>query len=259
MKKLSGKTALVALVLFAISSCNKDDKNQNTPTNEGIEVTLAAGDSSAVISKIESFRHHAGNPINTVSSADTGRREINWDGVPADFINNNTFPANFFNPIEASAPDGRKRGLVYIPANALLRVSDNSFSDVDSSNSSQFKTFSKNKLFSPAGTNITELQFKVPGTDKAAYVKSFGVVFVDVDNPYATIVEAYEGSMLVAVAKAMPSDKNFSFTGLHSHEFKITRIRITSGNAFLNSRIPDNDTNDIVVMDDLIYSEPKAL
>lgn len=259
MKNLIKQTVCIALLGLSLSACDKDEEYQAPVGEQDVEITLTAGDSSAVIGKINQFRGHTGNPVNTTPMASAGRREINWDGVPAEFVSPLLFPANFFNSTDAAAPDGRKRGLVYVPANAGLLVSDKNFQEVDAAYKGQFNAFSKSKIFSAKGTTITEIKFLVPGTNTAAYVTSFGLVFSDVDNADATIVEIYEGDKLIGRSKAQVADKKFSFVGLHTHSAKITRVKITSGNTVLAPGVTDGKSKDIVVMDDFIYSEPKAL
>ncbi|GAA4323954.1 hypothetical protein GCM10023149_25250 [Mucilaginibacter gynuensis] len=242
-----------------LAGCDKDDNQTPVTTpEEDLEITQAAGDSATIITKLNAFREHAGSPVNTTPGATKGRREINWDAVPAEVTNTNTFPADFFNTIDPAAAAGRKRGLLYIPANATLRVSDNNFADIDPAFATQFKAFSKAKTFSPSGTNISEIKFQLAGQAKDAYISSFGIVFLDVDNAQATIVEAYEGNKLIGKATATPSDKKYSFVGIHFHKSKITRVKITSGNTALKTGVTDGATQDVVVIDDLIYDEPKA-
>ena len=63
-----------------------------------------------ITAAIGAFRDALGtlNP-NLPGSFGSGRREINWDGVPAQFTNVDNFPADFFNQ---SVP-GRARGAAF--------------------------------------------------------------------------------------------------------------------------------------------------
>ncbi|MBT2560236.1 hypothetical protein J7E50_03240 [Pedobacter sp. ISL-68] len=260
MKNFLKQTMGLALLTWTLTSCDKNGEHQPTFENRDVEVTVASGDSSAIISKVNQFRNHAGLTLNTFPDGSVnGRREINWDGVPADFISPRLFPANFFNNIDPAAPDGRKRGLVYTPNEATLLISDNSFSEIDTAFKRQFAQFSKNKLFSPKGTTTSEIRFMVPGTNTPAYVTSFGLIFSDVDNSDATVVAIYDGIKLIGIAKAQAADKKFSFVGLHTHKSRITRIKIISGNSVLAAGVRDGASNDMVVIDDLIYNEPVAI
>ncbi|MCR8557343.1 hypothetical protein KXD93_06805 [Mucilaginibacter sp. BJC16-A38] len=256
MKINFNQLPLLALACLAFNGCSKNDDGYQIPP-QALEITAIAGDSSAIIGKLNAFRQQAGSQLNTVPGASSGRREINWDGIPANLANTNTFPVDFFGATDKTLPDTRKRGLIFTPANAALRVSDNNFADIDPAYSSQFSAFSKNKIFSSVGSNVTEFKFQVPGTDKPAYVSSFGLVFTDVDNADATTVEIYEGDRLIGKFKAPAADKKFSFVGLHTSA-KITRVKITSGNKAITAGVTDNANTDLVAMDDFIYSEPKA-
>jgi hypothetical protein len=260
MKNLLKQTLGISLLALTLSSCDKNEDQQPTFQNRNVEVTVAAGDSIAIISKVNEFRNHAGSTLNTFPRGSVnGRREINWDGVPADFISPRLFPSSFFNSTDPAAPDGRKRGLVYSPNDAALLVSDKGFSEVDTAMKRQFAQFSKNKLFSPKGTTTSEIRFMVPGTNIPAFVTSFGLIFSDVDNAEATVVAVYDGIKLIGIAKAQTADKKFSFVGLHTHSSKITRVKIISGNTVLAAGIQEGVMNDIVVMDDFIYNEPVEL
>ncbi len=73
-----------------------------------------AGD---ILDSVQAFRNVVGtlNP-NTAGSVGSGRREINWDGVPAAFSAPNNLPANFFN---VNSP----RGVVFSTPGTGFQVS----------------------------------------------------------------------------------------------------------------------------------------
>src|SRR5204862_4714067 len=66
------------------------------------------GDSVSIAAKLTEFRAALGGGLNAPNSppADSGRREINWDGVPAALTDVDTFPAGFFT-------SNTKRGAIY--------------------------------------------------------------------------------------------------------------------------------------------------
>ena len=81
-------------------------------------VSSASGDNPAAISStVDAYRASLGalNP-NTAGSVGSGRREINWDGVPNAFSAPNNLPANFFN---VNSP----RGAVFATPGSGFQVS----------------------------------------------------------------------------------------------------------------------------------------
>ena len=137
-----------------------------------------------------------------------------------------------------------------------------------------FKAFSLSRLFSAIGSNITEVDFFVPGGGNIpATVTSFGAVFTDVDQPdgsgpgkkkgnreASTLMEYFDahGKLLFSsFVPASPGDGSFSFFGIVFEDARIARVRITTGDVAPG---PDDDRkNDIVMMDDFIYGEPQPL
>jgi len=264
MKKFPFLLAMLVAVTFVVS-CDKDDDNDydvpTPPPPPQIKATVvsAAGDLTAALTQ---FRGILGDSLNTTPNKTSGRREVNWDGVPANIANTNNFPADFFNVTDPQANGGRKRGLVYTNAGASFRVDSSSFSQIDGSYSSEFKPFSGNKLFATANSNITEIAFKVPGTNTDATTKGFGLIFSDVDDANSTTLEFFNGTKSLGVYKApVRKDANgFSFLGVFFPDEKITKVKITAGNAALAAGTKDisvaGGTKDLVVMDDFFYAEP---
>jgi hypothetical protein len=137
-----------------------------------------------------------------------------------------------------------------------------------------FETFSPERLFSPIGSNITEVHFFVPGGGNvSATTNGFGAVFTDVDAPdgsgpskkrgnrgASTLIEYFgvDGGLLFSsFVPASPGDGSLSFFGIVFDDARIARVRITSGEVAPG---PNDDNNhDIVVMDDFIYGEPQLI
>ncbi|HEX2608255.1 MAG TPA: hypothetical protein VHK91_12790 [Flavisolibacter sp.] len=225
---------------------------------------IASGDSAAIVSKINEFRLLAGNPLNTAPGATNGRREVNWDGVPAAFTNNNSYPFDFFGSADPALGNGRKRGLILNANGSQFRVDSSRFEQIDPSYPTQFEAFSKSRLFVNTSSPVTEVSFKVPGGSEAAYVQGFGLIFSDVDDATSTTVQFYNGDKSLGLFKAPVRSGNgsFSFLGVGFPEEKVTRIKITSGNGVLAAGVKDisnGGSKDLVVMDDFIYDEPRKL
>jgi len=223
-------------------------------------VTSASGaDTAAIQASVDAFRSSLGtlNP-NTAGSVGSGRREINWDGVPDARAAPNALPADFFN---VNSP----RGVVFSTPGTGFQVSANAgvapvrFGNIDAAYPSQFATFSPQRLFAALGSTITDVDFFVPGSTTAATSSAFGAVFTDVDLANATTLQFFEangaslGSFAVAAATG---DATLSFLGVRFDEgVTFGRVRITSGNAALTS---GPGAGDVVAMDDFIYAEPIA-
>lgn len=252
--------ALVASIILA--SCNKDD-NYTPPPPPKPQATVVSG-AGDITTQLAQFRSILGDSLNTTPGKTSGRREINWDGVPANLTNSNNFPFDFFNSTDPAVGNGRKRGLVYANTGTSFRVDSTDFSEIDPSYAGQFDAFSQKKTFAYLGTNITEVNFKVAGTNTDAFVQGFGLIFSDVDIANSTTLEFFNGNTSLGVFQApvRVGASSFSFLGVHFPNDKVTRVRITAGNGVLNAGVKDvseNGTKDLVVMDDFFYSEPKAI
>jgi len=223
----------------------------------------ASGASPADIqATVDDFRDFLGalNP-NVAGSFPDGRREINWDGVPDAFADPNNFPANFFN---SNSP----RGVVFFTPGTGFQVSADSenptntpvrFGSIHPVFPQLFSTFSPQRLFTALDSNITETLFFVPGTPTGATVDGFGAVFTDVNSDDSTKIEYFDvnGALLFS-RNVLPGSTNrgslsFLGVGFDAGE-RVFLVRITSGN-----RILKTPARDVVVMDDFIYGEPRAL
>ena len=253
MKKL----ALVAVFALVLSS----SMTQAAPV-----VFEASGASPADIQgAVDGFRTFLGalNP-NVAGSFPSGRREINWDGVPDAFSAPNNLPANFFN---ANSP----RGAVFFTQGTGFQVSaDNDnptntpplFGNLNRVFQALFSTFSPQRLFTALGSNITETLFFVPGSSTGATVSGFGSVFTDVNRSDSTVIEYFDvaGRLLfrrnVLSGGARRGSLSFLGVGFDAGE-RVFLVRITSGSTIENHGL-SVPASDLVVMDDFIYGEPQA-
>ncbi len=262
MKKF--RTGISALLILATAvSCNKE-KTEDPAVQKGT-VFSAYGDSTAISAKLAEFRTQLGSTLNSAPGAAGGRREINWDAVPASFTNNNNFPLDFFGQSDPTLPNGRKRGFIIENNSSSFRVDSTGFADIVSSYGSQFQNFSPKRLFMSVGSNETVAVFSVPGTTTQASIKGFGVIFSDVDNANSTMIEFFNGVESLGVYKAPASGqaaKGFSFLGVYFPNDKVTKVKITSGHSTLaagTADISSGGTVDVVTMDDFLYDEPQAI
>jgi hypothetical protein len=248
MKKLF---SLLILVVFA-ASCDKD--NDDKP--EAVVVT-GSGD---VTAKVDQFRSMLG-ALNTTPGQTAGRREIDWDGVP-DTYTTQKLPSDFFNPTAPGSPVGLQRGFRYADPTDV-RISNTVFSDLDATNGTQFVAFSGNKTFSAVNNVLWDIFFEVPGATVQAGVRGFGAIFLDVDEANSTTIEYFSGNRSLGVFNVpVRSTSSYSFLGVYFPNEKVTRIRIKQGNAVVATDVKDisaGGNKDLVIMDDFMYDEPKAL
>jgi hypothetical protein len=198
-----------------------------------------------------------GDPTNGMNRpSPTGRRQLNWESVPPNVTNTNSFPANFF---VSSTP----RGMILTTPGTGLRVSDNNFADVNPAYASQFGAISPTRSFAPIGSPIVDAEFRTLGfQDIPATVSGFGVVFSDVDVENSTWIEPFSGARSLGKFFAPPrcDAAGFSFVGVDFNGGeRITRVRIVAGQASIGPSVNDvgaGGSSDLVVMDDMIFSEP---
>ena len=186
------------------------------------------------------------------------RREINWDGVPDIFSAPNLLPSNFFN---VNSP----RGVVLSTPGTGFEVSATvasgvpiDFGNIDFTYAGAFAPFSPQRLFTPIGSTITDVNFFVPGTTTPALTAAFGVMFSDVDLAGTSLqfFDMFNNSLGTFSVPSLIGNETFEFLGVIFDSPVISRVRIISGNAALGPGITDGGARDVVVMDDFIYAEP---
>ncbi len=245
---------LAALMLGALSAASAAP----------VLFSAQGADAAAILPAVTAFRNDLGalNP-NVAGSFGSGRREINWDGVPDTLAAPNNLPANFFN---SNSP----RGVVFatpgtgFQVSARFGVAPIEFDDINPTYSGLFQTFSPQRLFTAIGSNITDVSFFVPGSAALASVSAFGAVFTDVDLANTTSLQFFDlSNQLLGASFFVPSagagaNATLSFLGVKFDAGeRIGRVRITSGNAALGGN--ESGATDLVVMDDFIYAEPLAV
>jgi hypothetical protein len=243
---------------FSAGMTIAEDDAESLPSRP--EIFQGACDITAAI---EAFRTALGtlNP-NQPGSFGSGRREINWDAVPAQFTNTDNFPADFFN--QSTVP--RARGAVFSTPGSGFRVSDNNFVDLNLTYGDEFDFFSPVRTFIAVGDNVSSVEFFVPGSSTPATSTGFGVVFSDIDHPASGILRGFaaDGRNLgTYLAPACPG--GLSFVGIRFPDPIVARVDIISGQAALGPDsfdVSDQDrcpARDLVVMDDFLYGEPIAI
>jgi hypothetical protein len=233
-------------------------------------VTNATGANTAAIqAAVDAYRNSLGTNNAANPAQQSGRREINWDGVPDDRAAPSFMPEGQF----------RGRGALFTTPGLGVQVSgddndDNGSPDADPDQvefanlnpnyPNSFATFSAERLFAPVGSNVTDVEFVVPGTDTPAVSNGLGVVFTDVDQANTTKIELLDAqgeSLGVFPVAASPGSETLSFLGIKLDPgVAAAAARITTGSAAMVTPppSPEDGAADIVAMDDFIYGEPLA-
>ncbi|MEO8672761.1 MAG: hypothetical protein ABI411_15695 [Tahibacter sp.] len=238
-------------------------------------IYTAAGATPADIQvSVDQFRTDLGGVNNAAGApAASGRREINWDGVPDTVAAPNFMKADQF----------RARGVIFTaPGSPVLTDTNNflisanptttavlpRFGDIDTSYTSTFTFFSGPRLFAVRESNVIGIQFFVPASPTPATVSGFGVVFTDVDLAATTLLKAYsvDGRLLLNAQPAPVANGGLSFLGVRFDDpgQRIARVEIVLGNAPLHLGNVDGTytgvgLTDVVAMDDFIYGEPRSI
>ncbi len=203
----------------------------NVTTTAAAPITFSASGSSpaGIQATVDAYRSDLGtlNP-NVAGSFGSGRREINWDGVPDAFSAPNLFPPNFFN---TNSPRG-----VVVPdllcTAAVHRARQQR-----------------------ARRELLRSGHHHSGADPRLRLR----VFTDVDLANTTSLQFFDASNTSLGTFFVPAgtvaSESLSFLGVDFGSNIVSRVRITSGNAALG---PNEAGLDLVVMDDFLFGEPVA-
>ena len=212
-------------------------------------------DPASIQTTVDQFRAVLGNPNNGNAPGPllTGRREINWDGGGVTTTVSGT-PFAGFQVIRGALFVTPGSGFVQAPPSGLETTFGNfTYDEI-------FDTFSPFRLFTPIGSNITDVFFSIPGSpSELATVTGFGAIFTDVDLPTSTTLQFFDlnNNLLFAqnVSPGIVADGSLSFLGAIANAGEeIFRVRITSGNTALGPN--DGAGIDVVAMDDFLFAEP---
>jgi hypothetical protein len=256
-------------MVLAVSETAQAQATQSTPL-----VFQAAGpDAASIQSTVDAYRAALGdNHGNNPGPLQKGRREINWDGGNPNILDTtapvnpflvflNTRGSQFKTPglgLSQAPPSGGPQGGL-----AVLFGNPN-YAKI-------FTAFSRSRLFTPVGSNITEASFSIPGTNgnAPATVRGFGAVFTDVDQPNGVAAATSRGSTFIeyfdrngrlvfsSFVPAAPGDGSLSFFGIKFDDARIASVRIQAGNVAPGPN--DDKKHDVVMMDDFIYGEPELI
>jgi hypothetical protein len=250
-----------------------------TPAVASAQVIFSAAGSNAasIQPTVDAFRTALGTlNANNGAAQTSGRREINWDGVPDNASDPVLFPGDFFGQTFNGANGGRARGALLTTSAGLINSANvpgpnqaNGFfkSLITPGSEVVFNPFSGDQIFAPFGSTLTTVKFSVPGdANQAATVTAFGAVFLDVDSALSSSLSFFDtgGSLLGTFGAAVSGHGGFSFLGVNfTGGETIGHVVIQSGTEALafgtSSGFGTESSGDVVALDDFFYSEPLAV
>jgi len=247
MNRLPFYTLLLLIALTAFTIACNDDDDDNDP-----QVITGAGNIQVAL---DEYRNLLGTNNGSSAPQESGRREINWDGVPDSLAAPNYLPHDFF----------KGRGADFTTPGLGVQVSADannpwgalpSFGHINPNYVNIFPAFSQERLFSPIGSNVVDLRFYVPGTTTPAVVRGFGAVYVDVDRNENTAFEYFDiNDHSLGVYATPTQNQGHVFLGVLFDSPIVHRVRIEYGNTALGP--DDGGSVDVSVMDDFIFGEPQ--
>lgn len=211
------------------------------------------------------FRADLGGANNGVgNSYSTGRREINWDGLPENMCQSqSTDLRKYYN---STSPRGFVLGSDQFyrcsrtpnfggPGSEVAR-----FGDINSNYPFYFQAYSSHRIFAPAVDPRFDIQFYIPGTNIPATVSGFGIIMTDVDTIEGGLIIFYDVKGEEINRQIVPAQNNgASFLGATFNDgTRIARVRVFAGNTQIGSDEGAGSSNDVVAIDDIIYGEPRA-
>jgi hypothetical protein len=233
------------------------------PAHAGFTEFMVGGDATpaSIQTQVDAYRAALGNPNNASNPGPIsgGRREINWDGGGASTAASSGPTLTAF----------QTRGATFTtPGTGFLQTPLNvtELTSINATYTTTFGTFSAQRIFTPVGSNITDVTFSLPGSGGAtpATVAGFGAVFSDVDLAGTTRMEFFDLGGASIYSGTAPQDTSvdggLSFLGaLANAGERVARVRITTGNGPLGPTDTNGNPADVVVMDDVLYPEPIAI
>lgn len=236
--------------------------------------TATGANAPAIQGTVDTFRLALGVNNGVGNSFPSGRREINWDGVPDSSAQPNFLPPDFFNTtsprgvvfsaLEYETGSGLNDFMVSADSNnpTMTQVR---FGNINASYAAGFQTFSAERLLHIRNAHAMDVLFFVPGTTIPATTRGFGVIFTDVDGTSAadrTVIRCYGPDASQIIAASVPAFNNgLTFIGLLTEgNERFARCNIEVGNSRLDAGLSDGVGGvDVVAMDDFIYGEPISI
>ena len=171
----------------------------------------------------------------------TARREIDWDGAPQTRL-----PGSFFAARGAQLDTPGLGGEVFDPGGATWGAG--------------MKPYSGKQLFTPVGSNVTDVRFNVPGSPREATTNAFGIVLSDVDTATGAALTFFDTRGKVIFEVSVPAGPNgLSFVSVRfTGGERVARVSVRAGAEALEPGEPEAPQADVAAIDDVIFGEPLA-
>jgi hypothetical protein len=215
--------------------------------------------SGGAVTALNAFEAAIGGANNLAKGPQAaGLRTVNWDEVPDSLADPSLLPPGFFN---SNSP----RGIVLRTPGSGVEVSAGSgtglsFGDINANYPGDFPAFSPSRVFSPIGSNVTDLTFYAAGTPTHATVRGFGAIFINDEVANSSSIEYFDraGHSLGKFFAPQSTQGKPEFLGVLFSPETAARVEVTSGTTALGPNDNPPGTN-VVALDDFAYAEPQAL
>ena len=240
--------------------------------------TIYSGSGDDAATALNAFRAAIGGDRNNAGPADSGRREISWDGVRLDGTdaNPNTQVVDSGHTVIIPVDRFRAQGALFGDPYA---VSGDGFASVNPDTAGQFPAFSPNNTFVMQDETPDQFDdrfigqsFTIPGTTTAAGTRGFGAIFIDTEKAGSSSIEylghdtaGHEVSLGTFEVPTGASGEP-QFLGVLFDSPVVTDVNLTVGtNTLFNfdgtsfqSFGGENlaSGTDLVVTDDFVFAEP---
>jgi hypothetical protein len=120
----------------------------------------AGANPASIQAVVDAYRADLGtlNP-NVAGSSGSGRREINWDGVPDALAAPNNLPPNFFNVNSPRGVEFSTPGTGFQVSATTASGNPVQFGNINPTYPTLFEVFSPQRLFTAIGSNLVDVNF----------------------------------------------------------------------------------------------------
>jgi hypothetical protein len=231
--------------------------------------TVISGAGSSATGAMQSFEAAIGGVDNGAATGEQngGYRHITWDDIALNGSDSGSATITPGHVISVAPTREQTRG---IELSRGVAVANDGFTSVNPSVGGQFPAQSSPNVFAPFNNTRITMQVVAPAEQStvtsSAATRGFGMMFLDVQRPTATI-EYFSGSTLLYTATAPVGGAGQpSFVGVLFPSPAVTQVVIDMGSAAIFSfdgttvtSGPSAGVANLVAADDLVLAEPASV